>query len=183
MIGAADDHQLVAGVGRLHQVRAGQRALDEGDVKLAGEQRPLDVAGVLHAHRHAHLRMCTEVVGEHQGERVVGDAEGGAEAELAADAGADRRRLALEERALLDDGAGALEDDLARLGEPPSRGTAVEERQSQSPLQPGDLNGHARLAEVEPLGGGAEAVRLGDGAEGAQLGDRDVDVTPSARRP
>ena len=98
---------------------------------------------------------------------MVGDAEGGPEAELSADPRADRRGLALEQGTLLDDGAGALEDDLPRLGQPPPRGTAVDEGEPQPALEAGHLDGDARLAEVEPLRGGTEVAGLGHGAEGA----------------
>ena len=67
MVVGADDHHLVAGIGELDEVAdAGERALDEGDVELAGEHRVLDLAGVLHPHRDSHLGMGAQVVGEHQ---------------------------------------------------------------------------------------------------------------------
>ena len=65
--------------------------------------------------------------------------------------------------------AGALEEQLARVGQIDATGVAREQRDPELGLQPPDLRGEPGLGDPQALGGAREASLLGDRDEVAQM--------------
>ena len=101
-------------------------------------------------------------------------------------AGTYAQAAALDATDLLDRNRGLVEDiqhpprvavqEGARFGQLDPLAEAVEQWEAQGLLQLLHLIGDGRLAQLQTLGGKAEAVQVGDGLERAQLAERDRSV-------
>jgi hypothetical protein len=147
-------------------VRTGRRLLDDDDVELAGAIAPGEVAAQPCDDVEPDFPVLAGEAGEHLRHRPGHD--------ILRHADADRGRAGrIREHALRlmlkrQDPPRIAQQALARCRRLDRAGDAIDQRDPDGILQPGELLADGRLRHVQSFGGLGEAAGIGDGDEGAE---------------